>query len=1000
MASRKRPRSESSEDSSDPSTSSQTSSGPEHMSLRSDWSKMDPPTFGIDGSQSTSGPKRMSTRSNWSKMDPPTFGIVGELPLNDEPRRKKFRTTMEKEKHAEKVEGDSNLSKVKQRFKRTMQKNSMMVFEGDEDQKSPLNSIYTQLHITAGGSEAPRAEHESKQLRAQLNKTKLVNDEFSVNLSDIFKCSPGQEKYRTVLTKGVAGIGKSFSVKKFTLDWATEEANQDVDFVFSFAFRELNLCSGEKSLLELLTEFHLDLLGLTAPADYLNTKTIVILDGLDESRLPLVFKDNQVVTSVHQKTSVGNLVVNLIKGHLLPDANLWITSRPTAADMIPVEHVGLMTEIRGFNDSQIKEYFQRQFAQDLDLATRITSHIQSSESLHFMCQIPIFCWISALLFQEVFGDEEPEIPQTLTETMAHFLSTQTRRKMKKSGGMPVKTEENFLTLHREFLLKLGKVAFQQLLKNSLIFYEKDLEDCGIDMKAASVCSEFFSTVLVEEKIIYQKKVFFFVHLTVQEFFAALYVFDSFLNNNITELEDFLQMKDKEHTLLDLLKTIVDRVLGKAYGHMDFFMRFLLGLLVEANRRVLRGFLKTSGLSQDTEKKILTHLKSIRRKKISPDGCINLFQTMVEMRDHKVKDEIEEYLKVPDRSGKELTPLHCSALAYMLQVSKNDLEVLDLKSYRTSEEGRRRLIPAVRRSRKALLASCGVTAQWVEHLAFGLRFPHSPLRDLDLSNNDLRDSGVQELCKGLESQYCRLERLSLSGCMVTKEGCGHLVSALRSNPTHLKVLDLSYNNPEESGINQLQEIKNDPELKLRYDHGSIEWIKPGFKKYACDVTLDPNTVSKNLLLSEGNRRVSWAVEQQTKAERQRPEVCLSQQSLKERCYLEVDLLESCSVILAYRSVMEKRGERELVIDDESWWFTVDDGRGYVQHGKNKVEVESHNWRSRRLGVYLDREAGVLSFYRVSSDSLTCLRTFTETFRDALQPAVQLHPHSSITFISPV
>ncbi|XP_029940226.1 NLR family CARD domain-containing protein 3-like [Salarias fasciatus] len=867
-----------------------------------------------------------------------------------------------------------------------MQENNMMVFEGDEDQNSSLNCIYTQLHITAGGSEAPCAEHESKQLRAQLNETKLVNDEFSVNLSDIFKCSPGQEKYRTVLTKGVAGIGKSFSVKKFTLDWATEDANQDIDFVFSFAFRELNLCSGEKSLHELLTEFHPDLLHLTAPADYVNTKIIVILDGLDESRLPLVFKDNQVVTSVHQKTSVGNLVVNLMKGHLLPDANIWITSRPTAADMIPVEHVGLMTEIRGFNDSQIKEYFQRQFAEDLDLATRITSHIQSSESLHFMCQIPIFCWISALLFQEVFGDEEPDIPQTLTEMMAHFLSTQTRRRMKKSGGMPVKTEESFLALHREFLLKLGKLAFQQLLKNSLIFYEKDLEDCGIDMKEASVCSEFFNTVLVEEKIIHQKKVFVFVHLTVQEFFAALYIFDSFLNNDITELDDFLHMKDSEHTLLDLLKTTVDKVLGKAYGHMDFFMRFLFGLLVEANRRVLGGVLKTSGLSQDTEKKILTHLKSIQKKNISPDGCINLFQTMVEMRDHKVKDEIEEYLKVQDRSGMELTPLHCSALANMLQVSKNDLEVLDLKSYRTSEEGRRRLIPAVRRSQKALLANCGVTAQWVEHLAFGLRFPHSPLRDLDLSNNDLRDSGVQELCKGLESQYCRLERLSLSGCMVTKEGCGHLVSALRSNPTHLKVLDLSYNNPEESGINQLQEIKNDPEFKLSRD--------------ACDVTLDPNTVSKNLLLSEGNRRVSWAVEQQTTAERHKSEICLSQQSLKERCYLEVDLLESCSVVLAYGSVMEKRGECELGRDDESWVFTVADGHCYVEHGRNKVEVESPNWHSRLLGVYLDWEAGVLSFYRVSSDSLTCLHTFTETFRDALQPAVRLHLHSSVTFSSPV
>ncbi|CAN9509352.1 unnamed protein product [Ophioblennius macclurei] len=978
MASRKRSQSETY---SGPSTSSQTRSDPDQMSMKSDVSKMTPINFGIedfDGSQTRSDSDQMSMKSDVSKMTPINFGI--EKPA-DEPRGKRMKTIQQDTK-TEKVDGESIPSKAKQRLQRAVREKNTMVFEGDGDQKSSLKSIYTQLYITTGGSEALRDEHESRQLRAQLEDQS--NCDYSVDLNDLFKMIPGQEKqHRTVLTKGVAGIGKSFTVQKFLLDWATEEAHQDVDFIFSFAFRELNLCSGEKSLHELLTEFHPDVLDLAGLANRVYSKMILILDGLDESRLPLAFKGSEVVTSVDQKTSVGNLMVNLIKGHLLPDAKLWITSRPTAADKIPVEHVGVMTEIRGFNEPQIEEYFNRRFASDSDLARRITLHIRSSQNLSIMCQIPIFCWISALLFQEVFKDDQTEVPQTLTEMMAHFLFAQTKRRMNKHGRRPAKTDGNFLVWQKDFILKLGKLAFEQLLKNSLIFYEKDLEDHGIDMKEVS---EFCNSVFLEEKIIYQKKVFFFVHLTVQEFFAALYIYDSFINGDTAELGDFLQMKSKEHTLLDLLKTTADRALEKAHGHMDYFMQFLLGLLVEPNRRVLRGLLKPPDPSQDIEKKILSHLKSIRRKNISPDGCINVFQTMVEMRDHKVKDEIEEFLKERDPSQTELSPLQCSALAYMLQVSKNDLEVLDLNSYKTSEEGRRRLIPAVRQSRTALLANCGVSMQWVEHLAFGLRFPHSPLRRLDLSNNDLKDSGVKVLCHGLSSRCCRLESLSLSGCMVTVEGCKDLASALRFNQSHLRELDLSYNNPEESGINVLEDMKL-PEFKLRHDHGSPQRMKPGLKKYLCDVTLDPSKLTQDMKLSDGNRKVSWLAEQVLTAGGPTSGVCRSQQSLKERCYLEAELLENCSVELAYRG------------DEESWRFTVEDGRYYIDGGGGREEVALPNWRSRRLGVYLDWEAGVLSFYRVSSERLTCLHTFRVEFREALRPVVRLQPRASVTFSSP-
>ncbi|XP_076738479.1 NLR family CARD domain-containing protein 3-like isoform X1 [Maylandia zebra] len=1013
------------------------SPGPSSVSMKSDGSMYQPANFGDkqhQGGTESRAPSVVSMKSEGSMYQPVNFGKTQSCPVckevlkdpvqfmcghesckqcvssdqSDSPAEdscpqcgKKSRITLKSLKDTEDDNDDIKLFEAKKTWKEAMQKKFFLVSEGNGDKPSPLNNIYTELYITTGESEGPRTEHEFRYGTSKLETCS------SVSLSDIFRPLPDQDKpHRTVVTKGVAGIGKSFSVQKLILDWAEEKANQDVDFVFSLAFRELNLITGEKSLHELLTLFHPTLSDLKDSVDYTKTKTVLILDGLDESRFQLDFEGIKTITSVKEAAPVRDLLANIIQGKLLPDAKLWITSRPAAANQIPAEHVDMVTEIRGFNDSQKAEYFRRRFSHDPDLAERIIKHIQSSQSLDSMCQIPIFCWISAVLFQEVFGgDEKTEIPQTLTEMMAHFLCVQTKHRSRKYDKDVETNKVKLLKTQRKFLLKLGKLAFEQLLKKNLIFYEEDLEACGIDVKAASIDSGFCTTVLREEKIIFQKNVFFFVHLTVQEFFAALYIYDCFINNDTKDLSIFFDVKGKEHTLIELLKITVDKVLEKKNGHLDFFLRFLLGLMVEPNHRVLHGLLTPTDRSQDTDKKMLTHIKSVRRKNLSPDSCINLFQTMVEMRDHKVKDEIQKYLALSDHSKTELTPLHCSALAYMLQVSKNDLEVLDLKSYNTSDEGRRRLIPAVRSSKKALLADCKVSEEWVDHLVAALKYPFSPLRDLDLSNNDLKDSGVELLSKGLSSQCCRLETLRLSGCLVTEQGCDYLVKALKLNPSHLKELDLSYNYPGEYGEKKLSELRNDPQYRLsqvNFEHGGSHRIHPGLKKYACALTLDSNTAHKNLLLSEDKRKVTWVEEEQAYPDHtERFDCCqqvLCEQGLKEHCYLEMEVSEPLCVGLTYRSIGRKGDvdDCKLGQNNKSWCLICSDDGCFVQHNKEKVCVSSQCLRCSRVGVYLDWEAGTLSFYRVFSGSLIHLHTFKTTFTDPLYPAVELHTRSSVLF----
>ncbi|RVE60744.1 hypothetical protein OJAV_G00184140 [Oryzias javanicus] len=853
--------------------------GGSSMSMRSDTSKYNPPNFSQEEKQRsahTSG-SSVSMRSDTSKYNPPNFSqeekqnqqlscsACGQIPstlvlfkcghlscqqCTDSPLGSGCPMCEEKPK---KVSGDESLQEPKKKLRKAMHEKFDLTSEGIRDQKSPLKSIYTTLYITTRAPEELSGEHEYSSLKFVL-KMKPSGD-FSVQLNTLFKESTHKVKpQRVILTNGIAGIGKSFAVQKFILDWAEEKLQQDVDFVFFLAFRELHMCKGEKSLLEVLTNFHHSL-QLNDLKSLEQTRTIVILDGFDESRLQLDFDNSRTITSISERTPVENLLVNLIKGNILPNANIWITSRPAAANQIPAKYVNMVTEIRGFNDAQKVEYFRKRLSPDLSLAERVISHIQSSQTLDMMCQIPIFCWISVILFQEVFrGDEHAETPQTLTEMMAHFLFVQTKRRCKKYKKGET-SKEKLLKTHKDFLLKLGKLAFVQLQENKLIFYEEDLKQCGIDIEEASVYSGFCDTVLQNEEVFFQRKIFFFVHLTIQEFFAALYVYECLATNTTGDLTSFLGLKE-EHSLLDLLKKTVDKVLEKKNGHLDFFLRFLLGLMVESNKRVLNGLLTPLDPKQETDKKMLTYLKSIRRKTLSPDSCISIFQTMVEMRDHKVKDEIEEYLQLSDHSETELTPLHCSALAFILMVSKNELDELNLKSYKTSEEGRRRLIPAVKSSKRAVLRECKVTEEWVEHLAFGLKSPFSPLRVLDLSTNDLRDSGVKKLCVGLSNTCCRLQKLRLSGCMVTEEGCSHLVSALQSNPSHLTDLDLSYNHPGDSGKKMLSELKDDPRYALNtlnLNYGGEHRMKPGLKKYAFRFTLDSNTAHRNLLLSDKNTK---------------------------------------------------------------------------------------------------------------------------------------------------
>ncbi|KAJ3582261.1 hypothetical protein NHX12_015686, partial [Muraenolepis orangiensis] len=260
------------------------------------------------------------------------------------------------------------------------------VFEGiaKAGQSTDLNDFYTELFITQRVSGEVNKEHEVRLIETASRKP--AKEETPIKLEDIFKPLPGQDQpSRTILTTGVAGIGKTILTHKFTLDWAEGKANHDIHFTLPFTFRELNLLKEKEfSLMELLHHFFIQTKGILR---YDLFQVVFILDGLDECRLPLDFQNNPIWTDVLKSTSVDVLLTNLIRGDLLPSARIWITTRPAAANQIPAECVSMVTEVRGFTDPQKEEYFRKRFREDT-LASKIISHIKRSRSLHIMCHIP------------------------------------------------------------------------------------------------------------------------------------------------------------------------------------------------------------------------------------------------------------------------------------------------------------------------------------------------------------------------------------------------------------------------------------------------------------------------------------------------------------------------------------------------------------------------------------------------------------------------------------
>ncbi len=616
-----------------------------------------------------------------------------------------------------------------------------------------LNNIYTDLYITQGCSEQVNTEHEVRQI--EVASRRIESQEKQVECKNVFEAPEQDKQIRTVLTKGVAGIGKSVSVQKFVLDWSEGKENQDISFIFPLPFREMNLKEQEKlSLMDLITQFFPETKGLNLTRRN-QFKVLFILDGLDEYRLPLNFKGNETWSDVSSPASLDVLLTNLIKGNLLPFALLWITTRPAAASKIPPDCIDRLTEIRGFNDAQKEEYFRKRLM-DENQAKEIIAHVKKSKSLFIMCHIPVFCWISVTVLQNILEQKRNKVvknnqaddasktlqesktedtPKTLTQMYTHFLRFQIQQSRRKYDGEYTPD----VSWDKDAIFSLGKLAFHQLERNNVIFYDTDLEACGIDVYKASVYSGMCTQIFKEETGIVLGTMYCFVHLSIQEFIAALYA-HLFLdiNNKYVFDRDSTEQENKSETMIDLLKTAVGKVLesGSGFvdyflhfllgrslqsknnridllktavdkalesdnGHLDLFLRFLLGLSLQSNQRLLQGLLTQKNGNDQSKKEIVQYIKQKLEDNLSPERSINLFYCLNELNDQTLVKDIQTHLSKGSLSSADLSPAQWSALVFVLLTSEEEMEEFELQKFKKSDECLIRLSAVIKTSKRAL-----------------------------------------------------------------------------------------------------------------------------------------------------------------------------------------------------------------------------------------------------------------------------------------------------------
>ncbi|CAJ1062785.1 LOW QUALITY PROTEIN: NLR family CARD domain-containing protein 3-like [Xyrichtys novacula] len=646
---------------------------------------------------------------------------------------------------------------------------------------SHIEIRYTELFVTEDDEFVDSSQHEYFDLASRRARIYVHQSCQRIRLCNLLSSPEGTEKILRVKVKGIAGIGKSVAVQRLLYEWAIGKNMSEFTCLFDLRFRELNLIEEPLSLLELLGERFRYLKEALPNLFSTPSSLLFILDGLDEFKFPLDWSRPRKDIGIESKVPISELMVALITGTLLKGASVILTTRPSTEAPKDVFHRCCV--VLGFEEDQVKEYTNR-FYKDSQVADRVYEYILNNDNIFVLSFIPLYCYIICTAMVEFFSKENQDIgdseslqlnpPRTVSEVYFCYLFTAVKHHALRGNAERNTPRSEILSLVKQQLINLGKLAYENLLQKKIIFQSSDLEKYGVT--PADLQSTFLCNVLqpIKEET---GEMFSFFHLTVQEHLAAVYC-----AIHLSSQDDIIQALDfwctEKHPTSSITAPLCDHSLNmdKVEG-LQMFTRFFMGTLRARLAGQLDGLVLTPMEEEDgiSARLGLWFRDQFKGKRLENQTALNLLHCLMEFHNKETSSMVAPEIKTLYLFKMKLSVVDCAAMHYVLQFSLHKLKELNVGYSNIGNRGLTRLGPILHRCES--LYMCG---------------------------NNLGPEGVLELWKALEHNTT-VEELYLDITGITEQGTENIVKCLSKN-TSLKTLTIVGNDIGEVGRRRLKELE--------------------------------------------------------------------------------------------------------------------------------------------------------------------------------------------------